>query len=210
MMAARGASFGNNPATARPSWPPNVAQETEDRGVQTRVGSWTILSVPIEHCDRRALSEAWYSALRAPHSTARLDVPHARPQASVAAKFTRIPATRTHAHSEPQGVRGGSSRLASFSGGLTERPTVRPSLACRIVGTFFLQKKPPRQASFRLGDGKTRVHVLLRTADSAIYMVAVCSTAARSVVAQALKETQARLGAQGLRLRSALAVEIPA
>ncbi len=171
-----------------------------------------VLSVPIQTCDRRALSEAWYGALHAAQpaaasgTTLRLktggvaDVPKRR--------FIEFTARQNSA------ARGGVSRQTSTARRFTSLEgqaafaSRRSSLARRIERTFLKAAHPARQSTFTLEDGRTRVHVMLRRLGRSVHLVALCTAAARLPVAQALAEIQRRLRARGVDLRTALTQQV--
>ena len=166
----------------------------------------SVLSVPIEKCDRRALSQAWYSALHGRRAIV------ARPAVAVHRRITERAAPVQHrkvlpfAPSDTQrhvSVRPlASKRLATLAPAHQQHPARRASLAVRMEQTFFLHQNASRQATFALDSGKARVHVMLRRLGQTVHLVALCSAAAREEVAQALGEIQRSLRAQGLRLQA--------
>jgi len=176
----------------------------EGRDAPSLSAGVNVLSVPVAKCDRRALSQAWYSALHSRRAiVARSTV--------VRRRTTERPAAIQHGRVlqfAPSGTQRlanvrslASKRLASLVPAWQQQPARRASLAVRMEQTFFLHQNAPRQATFTLDDGKARVHVILRRLGQTVHLVALCSAGVREEVARALIEIQRRLRAQGLQLR---------
>jgi hypothetical protein len=166
----------------------------------------SILAAPIAAIDRRALSQAWYSALRM--ARRQPDSLPARPRSActIDASATWPPVVETHS---PSLVR----TLPEQSRSLQQRPqqaAVAPSTArvvadraslplSRRIERRFSQSKPPlRRATFSMGRGLARVHVILQTNGSNATLVALCRPEMRGVVARALGQARFALAARGL------------
>src|SRR5579862_1420951 len=126
----------------------------------------SILAAPLAQMDRRALSEAWYTALRfAPN-----------PQVAVA-RSTALPAPASHAEHrfaqnlEPARAAGTllPAAMASHSRGLPPgladaAPVAararQNTLAQRIERAFGGKPMSAKRATFSLGRGNARVHIV--------------------------------------------------
>lgn len=165
----------------------------------------SVLSTPVALCDRRALSEAWFSALHV-HKEAQHAVPR-RPAARAAG-----PAPGAN----PGGARGGARvqpvallpQRTLRSGGVARLPETAPSverrssrskLARQIVRTFS-RPVPPNHASFSIGEHRGRVQILLRSDGPFVTLVALCAPAARACVARALADARYALALRGIML----------
>lgn len=172
--------------------------------MMTPYAGFTVLSTPVALCDRRALSQAWYSALHV-HNTAGAAVSPRR----------KTPAQSVMQHrSRAQAPAGGASRgfgnaasragatLAITGAPATERRIVRSKLAQQIERTFSGPKLPPKHASFLLEGSRGRVQILLQQHGSHTQIVALCPPAARGLVAQALAQARYALSLRGISIQS--------
>ncbi|MGD0967527.1 MAG: hypothetical protein ABR949_04490 [Candidatus Aquilonibacter sp.] len=180
----------------------------DDAGMITQQLDYSILTAPLAAIDRRALSQAWYSALHLARSVS----PAANvPQHLLKARTAEAVTQRVHiagtAHraqplaSSPRGA--GRSRMKVEA---PERRAVRSPLARRIERTFLDPARPVRRATFSVAgtrDGKrARVHVALQSGASGMRLVAVCPAALRAVVARALDQARYALALRGISLVS--------
>ena len=167
--------------------------------MMTQQLGFSVLSAPLAQLDRRALSQAWYSALHLASS-------HARPQ---------IPDKPVPPPTQADGRRnGGATRgMSPKSGGAAtltratlpprsglmegDRRTMRSSLARKIERAFLHPSRPSRRATFTLGQG-ARVHVALQNSPRGLHIVAVCAPAHREAVARALEEARYALATRGI------------
>lgn len=164
----------------------------------------SILAAPLEAIDPRMLSQAWYSALHlagparqiAGRSTAQR--PSAVPPAAYRsaaphpsnAKKPSLNSKRTlHA------VRGAGYPAEAA---MLRRSSPSP-LAARIERAFGAASLPKR-ATFSLGRGNARVHVVLQTTPGHAMLVALCRPELRADVGQALAQARAALAARGIAL----------
>jgi hypothetical protein len=176
----------------------------ESRDAPALSSGVTVLSVPIQNCDRRALSQAWYSAL---HSRRAIAAPPAAVHRRITERAAPIQRGRLLQFSAAGtrrlvNVRPFTSKRLATLAPTFQQPARRASLAVQMERAFFLRQEAPRQTTFTLDDGKSRVHVTLRRIGQTVHLVALCSASAREAVAQALVEIQCRLHTQGLKLRA--------
>jgi hypothetical protein len=175
--------------------------------MMTRELEVSILTAPLAAIDRRTLSQAWYSALH----YARADAPPVRsrsfvlrsvvPGGSVAATRIERPAD---ARFNVRRATGAAAKLPESRGGFG--PAVQSSarervhLAQRIERAFAGPNARPQRATFSLGRGNARVHVILQTNGEQAMLVALCSPELHAVVRAALTQARRALAARGFGL----------
>jgi len=162
--------------------------------------NFAVLSAPIAACDRRALSQAWYSALHM-HRDARsalaggpsqvLEQRTTRP-----ARPLRLPAAQGVALPRARAVKTATVRAVTLP--CPDRRMARTKLARAIETVFLASPAAPRQAAFSVGTGKGRVQILLRKMAGSTQIVALCSEAARETVARALAQVRYTLALRGI------------
>jgi hypothetical protein len=170
----------------------------------------SILAAPVAAIDRRALSQAWYSALRlarpAPLAAAGRDRANRRetfvlpPARLIAPKVQRqdtgVPRPRS-ARSKGLIISGDGS-VKSCS----RRSAARMPLAERIERAFSVPSAHLKRATFTIGRGNARVHVILQTRGERTTLLALCRPDLRSVVGRALTEARCALAARGIGIES--------
>lgn len=164
----------------------------------------SILCAPVAAMDRRALSQAWYSALRLTDRAPRATCAPLQSHATAAAQ-----------HREPRAHRGGAEveatpvaaraipsldRTARLLAGLPERRASRSSLARRIERTFLRPASDVKHATFRIEGTQARVHVALQTAGNRVRLVAVCRRELQGRVRAALTQARFALASRGIVL----------
>ncbi|HEX3368433.1 MAG TPA: hypothetical protein VHS56_02575 [Candidatus Cybelea sp.] len=167
----------------------------------------SILAAPLAAIDRRALSQAWYSALH-------LDRKPAQP-AVQAAHRSQTDATIVfplRQCAEPRSLERCAELRATQSAALRPMQTqlvphaVRSAafraifpLSRRIERTFLRPNAPVRRATFSLGRGGARVHVILQSRAGTVTLVALCRPEMRQFVARALAQARLTLAARGFQ-----------
>jgi hypothetical protein len=167
--------------------------------MMTQQLGFSVLSAPLAQLDRRALSQAWYSALHLASASARPQAPDkhlavATPkngsgkpgEAPSRSRKTSVATTPTRASLPP--------RSGLLEG---DRRTTRSSLARKIERAFLHPSRPTRRATFTLG-ASARVHVALQDSAQGLRIVAVCAPAYRATVARALEEARYALATRGI------------
>ncbi|MFN2528461.1 MAG: hypothetical protein ABR584_07060 [Candidatus Baltobacteraceae bacterium] len=168
--------------------------------------AFSVLSTPVALCDRRALSEAWYSALH-------MHKEHASSGASNAPAANRGTfATQAHVRGA---VASGTADPTSLSAAVrvgaalalpgvpaNDRRVSRTKLAEKIEQAFLRPKTPPKHASFALEGVRGRVQILLQQQGSQTQIVALCPPSAREVVARALSQARYALSLRGLSVQA--------
>lgn len=163
----------------------------------------SILAAPLAAIDSRALSQAWYSALRLAHGapamaqTAGRCVTALRSRVNVS---TDAPpeAGRQQAVVALRGARNTSGEVRAPADHVRRRTAPTP-LARRIERTFAAPT-PPQRATFSLGDGTARVHVILQTSGGRSALVALCRPELEAVVSRALAQAGRALTARGIAI----------
>lgn len=159
----------------------------------------SVLSAPLPNCDRRALSQAWYSALHA-HRNDEVALARTR-TATSPSRLRRSPAAGSEKTGAGRAVRACGTRSSARGAAerLPERRAARSALARRIVQRFLRAQAPLKSAAFTLGEGG-RVRVMLRGGESCWRIVAICPAASAAAVKTALAQARFELAARGIAL----------
>lgn len=174
----------------------------------TATRSVAVVATRLPDIDRRALSQAWFSALH----LAEPAVTHvASPRTALAAGPFPKSSNRTTVTAEPAavgsraGTRDGTSRAASVLLPRIERRALSSELARRIERAVVkhLARGPQRSAAIVIDAGEGRVHLLVRIDPTATRIVALCSPQLRDRVDRALAHARFALAASGTRLEVA-------
>lgn len=170
----------------------------------TQHAGFTVLSTPVALCDRRALSQAWYSALHL-HKCGDATSGHGR-KTAVQGRAQRGSHLQTPASGNPKAqlavAQWGGSALALTGAPAIERRMLRSKLAQKIERVFTAAKTPPKHASFSLEGARGRVQILLQQHGSYTQIIALCPPAARDIVAQALVQARYALSLRGIAIQS--------
>ncbi|MBV8375357.1 MAG: hypothetical protein JO302_07575 [Candidatus Eremiobacteraeota bacterium] len=164
----------------------------------------SVLSAPLACIDRRALSQAWYSALHRAREP-KLQAPSRSRTFAQLSVSHRIPATRSErVRAFERGIvrlpSTGNVRELRLADVRDERRAERSRLARDIERVFRSAHTLGKRASFTFAmDGK-RVHVILQSRGDRVVLVAVCSAAARGIVAAALVQARYALAGRGIVL----------
>ncbi|MHB8146928.1 MAG: hypothetical protein ACYDGM_06670 [Vulcanimicrobiaceae bacterium] len=163
----------------------------------------SILSAPIAALDRRALSQAWYSALHlardrssgvvAPARTQPQTVPGRNAGVGVARRRIGTPEATVRA------LRAGE-QASLVRESCAERRALRSHLARRIERTFLRPTSSVKRATFRIDGANARVHIALQTSGNRVQLIAVCHRDVRGVVARALAQARFALASRGIVL----------
>jgi hypothetical protein len=170
--------------------------------MMTQQLGFSILTAPIAALDRRALSQAWYSALylardpASPAAQAKQPPGGAVAQTSGSVEPKRDPKRerlqlKATAASEHAPVRAQPREV--------DRRSLRSPLARKIERAFLRPAPRPVRSTFTLG-GEARVHVTLQSAGGGLRLIAVCAPRCREAVARALEEARYALAARGISL----------
>jgi len=170
--------------------------------MMTQQLGYSILTAPLAAIDRRALSQAWYSALHVARQQAApaARALHAQPARAGAGDVRSVP-ERPHRRAPDTPVRANGAANASRSGASAgERRAPRSRLARRIEHTFLDPVRRTARATFTLDGTQARVHVALQATTAGLRLIAVCPAPARDGVVKALDQARYALAARGIAL----------
>lgn len=173
----------------------------------------SILAAPLAAIDRRVLSQAWYAALRlqrdVPTAAASESPMQARRSciAPLRGAFPRVCFGPAQARSEIASRADSTKKTRACMDVQCRRPREarppRPPLARAIESAFT--GAPLRRATFSVGRGSARIHVVLQTKGNRTTLIALCRPHLSEAVARALAQARVALAARGigieLRLR---------
>jgi hypothetical protein len=171
----------------------------------TATRSVAVVATRLPNIDRRALSQAWYSALHVAQPAARGATTHP--------STPTLPAGTVRRPARPDAGRianvGGApgrtaplTRLAPSGPLVVERRVAAGELACRIERAIARQiaKAPVRSAAVAIEAGSGRVHLLVQTDGITTRIVALCAPHLRERVDRALAQARFALAASGTRI----------
>jgi hypothetical protein len=168
----------------------------------------SILAAPLAAIDRRALSQAWYSALHLAAQDRRHIPAHdcrlctvatpgePKPPKDTDVSSARAPRARVQhtPQRKPVQITTQSSTIR-FSANRSAVP-----LSQRIERRFAHSTLQVKRATFSMGRGAARVHVILQTNGNVATLVALCRPQMRGVVARALAQARFALATRGVLL----------
>lgn len=169
--------------------------------------SIAVIRARIPYVDRRALSEAWFSALH----LAAADRRPGRRAPRAAALATRKPAARAAAPPNVSPAPLGPRPLPPRSGGATTiafgrethlRPGARPGGAVVVPFPSRAVRYAPVRASFHVGLGGGRVQIVVRRDGPVLHVLAICSARHVELVRRALACADLHLRLRGETVRS--------
>lgn len=168
----------------------------------------SILAAPLAAIDRRALSQAWYSALRLARPDRAVFPSREGSPCAVAGNAEAAPRRETESLLAPPG----GTRVAHSVQTKPSKVAAQPSppripadrdavpLSLRIERRFAYSASQIKRATFSMGRGEARVHVILQTNGNVATLVALCRPQMRTVVARALAHARFALAARGFVL----------
>lgn len=164
-----------------------------------------VLTTQLAETDRRALSQAWYSALhvaeRTPHpalrSVARREVTPAVAARRAIPPRVSSPVSRAGTRAVAAAV-AETRRLRSGAGSDFERRVPKTALARRVEGVLA-RRVPGAFASFVLRNGDGRVRLVVRSDGARTRVFAICAPALRERVERALAQARFALAGRGVR-----------
>lgn len=167
---------------------------------------FSVLTAPLAAIDRRALSQAWYSALHLAHERKSESLALGKPAVEhtmIAARVHEAPETHARVRvSESKPRNNGATKKARRTDvpAAVDRRARRSTLARKIEQTFLHPSGNVRRATFSIDGTHARVHVTLQTSNGRARLVAVCPPAVRGPVAQALAQARYALASRGIDL----------
>jgi hypothetical protein len=162
---------------------------------------FSVLTAPVAAQDRRALSQAWYSALygsrgekAAPART------YASPQRSAAAigALRAAPVTAGHPQRGAKVLPLHAGDVKREGAAPVERRAVRSPLARKIERVLLRPRPQARKSAVTIESAHGRVHVLLQTRGAQLKLIAICPPKARTDVAAALAQARYALALRGI------------
>jgi hypothetical protein len=178
----------------------------DDAGMMTEQLGFSILTAPIAAIDRRALSQAWYSALHLAQTAHVAPGAFLKPQVSASGSecAARSVESRNRTRLLVHDVRSVTHAPARKSQIMppVERRAERSTLARRIERAFLNPFARPQRATFTVDGTRARVHVALQTTAAGVRIVAVCPASIRSRVSRALDEARFALATRGIVLHA--------
>ncbi|MGB8520706.1 MAG: hypothetical protein WCD38_11150 [Candidatus Tumulicola sp.] len=166
-----------------------------------------IVSAPVAQIDRRALSQAWFSALHLARAQSvqtrppRAQVPAAPPTGrSLFLTPERAPLQRS-----PRGalrLLHGAAKRFDAAVSIDARSAAARSLARRIARAVSSPRTLPMRSTLSLGPGEGRVHVILQNGNGRLRLIAICRPADRDVVARAVAQVRLALAMRGWELEA--------
>lgn len=162
---------------------------------------FSVLSAPLASLDRRALSQAWYSALHFASSQARETFVKLDPAAMERTAAKSGPANEAPAQRNVRAALVPRSAAPPRSGAIeNDRRLVRSPLARKIERAFLHPNRRLQRATFSIGTDASRVHVSLQQSGNGLRLVAVCAPPHRTEVARALEQARYALATRGIAL----------
>ena len=151
--------------------------------------------------ERGALSQAWCTALRlANNASPSLERTHA-PRATAKPLGIAVELGANRRLSDARSAAFSRASRASIALGAEEpcgpRRSQRATLAQRIERAFAGASRTKR-ATFSLGRGDARVHVILQTIGERATLLAICRAEQRPIVARALLQARVALARRGI------------
>jgi hypothetical protein len=165
----------------------------------------SILAAPLGAIDRRTLSQAWYSALHIAQSDEPRTIPQ-RDRAGTGATVQRpeiFDERAPRSHGDSSKVAGDArGRRGAASLGAPNGPAARSRspLAVQIERRFGAAKPRVKRATFAVGRGEARVHVILQTSGNRATLLALCRPEMQTAVARALTQARIALAERGIAL----------
>lgn len=162
-----------------------------------------VLAAPLAAIDRRALSQAWYSALhcasekeRSPAGQSGNGIIRREVNRPATVRVLREVAQREAPRAIASRQRNGKAHERCNSCD-ADRRARQSSLGRRIARRFLASPAGSQRATFTAG-GK-RVHVLVQASAGRVRLVAVCPPVLRETVARALAQARFALASRGVK-----------
>lgn len=165
---------------------------------------FSVLTAPVAAIDRRALSQAWYSALYRtsgepqPQRMVRNGALPAK-RSAISAPVER-PSLREYRGGLSKGVR--TDEDAELRGPQADRRAPRSALARKIERALLHPAAKARKGFFTIEGSAGRVHILLREQGLRVKLIAICTPRAKAQVAAALAQARYALAQRGVQLEA--------
>lgn len=180
-----------------------MTRSRDHRYMIVQPSTFSVLTAPLAAMDRRALSQAWYSALHlVKHGTNVESVGHLQ-AVPAAPAGGGVPPSKNRARANDQMAMRRLDRarpapqMAVAQG---DRRALRSPLARKIELAFLRPARRPVRTTLSIEGTGARVHVALQQTPDGLRLVAVCPARLRETVARALDEARFALAARGIAL----------
>lgn len=158
---------------------------------------FSVLSAPLAATDRRALSQAWYSALYRPGAT---PVPQNRAPHVRGVEERTLTRAGTKEAPSGESIRSAPARMAherrAAAVACGERRAPRLPLA-RKIALFVLRPRKKSGATFTIDGAHGRVRVMVRADGNRVRLIALCAQPLKATVSAALAQARYALAARG-------------
>lgn len=165
-----------------------------------------VVETRLPYIDRRALSQAWFSAL---HLTADRcagaranSAPEQRREPQLSRARIAAHTARSAAMQAP--ARPASGRAAASRSAAAQRMETQTRGLKMRLRPPYARSYPPARAAFTIGVDGARVALLIRREGGTLHVVALCSARHVELVRRALAGAAAALGASGDTVRAAV------
>jgi len=160
----------------------------------------SVVSTPLPIVDRRALSQAWYSALHLVQPDRGAPAPLAHPAAADSRGRASALRRSVPKRDPASGARAAASDNAAAPRAAVplERRSIPAPLARRVVHAF--QRRIPARipASVALRTDAGRIHIMVRKDGPTLRLIALCTPALRDGVERALAQARYALAGRGI------------
>ena len=171
----------------------------------TPTTSLSVMSVPVAATDRRALSQAWYSALHLADRSSSQGSPRL-PKRTQPGRALERPSGAAQERSATVGFAAKHASLAERGSRAQAAPPVerrapKTALASRIESVARKSLTDPRRIRFCLEKDGARVAIALqRSSRGGLRLVAMCPARVRDAVARAMAQARFALAARGIEV----------
>jgi hypothetical protein len=167
----------------------------------------SILTAPVAAIDRRALSQAWYSALHLVERPAPAPARISRENGAVQNGSSRRASVLVEKQQKPSTERRMPAPAVARQKSAVvdwDRRAPRSLLARRIERALVQRQAPatPVRTAFTVGQGPGRVHIMLQNRSGRMRLVALCLPSMRAAVARALDQARYALASRGIAVES--------
>jgi hypothetical protein len=165
----------------------------------------TAIRARLPYLDRRALSQAWYSALHMASDGSSAGVKHAFAICQLASDGRLPAAADSSRESRARLPLSGSTLLRRPEGAVAGNPANVSRRAERAaVSLATTRRYPPLRATFTLTIQGARVQIVVRREGATLHVVALCTRRHLELVRRALACADFALRAEGERVRCSL------
>jgi hypothetical protein len=160
-----------------------------------------VVSTAIPNADRRALSQAWYSALHLAPGSRAVALPPRRSQVATAPERTlpvQAPLQERGFHFQTAATR--AERFPQFAASQVERRSLPAPLARSLVRAVAHHSPDRISSGIVLRTEEGRIHIIVRRDGTRVRLIALCVPAILDRVEKALAEARYALAARGFNV----------